>query len=205
MRKMARFGRGLCRFVSAEAQARNQVNAFFEQVDRPVMTDLALEWDALEPGATHPPTLPDLHAGRPLVLFGRIDDSGPAGAVRLTGHTRAGWVEIIVQPTTISRGATGIATRWAGGRVEALMDTLHEGADPEGVRADVVELALAFDLVTQYTSLVAVDDTPTALGPPRPTRMAAALPQGGTNGPLRLLSGLVLAGVGTLLYSLLRR
>jgi Ca-activated chloride channel family protein len=205
MRKMARFGRGLCRFVSAEAQARNQVAAFFEQVDRPVMTDLALEWDALEPGALGPPSLPDLHAGRPFVLFGRLDDGESRGAIRLTGHTRTGWVESVVEPTTISREATGIATRWAGGRVEALIDSLHEGADPDGVRADVVDLALAFDLVTKYTSLVAVDDTPTALGPSRSTRMASALPQGGTGGPLRLLVGFLLAGVGTAIYFLLRR
>ena len=76
------------------------------------------------------------------------------------------------------------------------MDSLHEGAVKEDVRAEVIDVALDFNLVTAFTSLVAVEEVPTALGPSHPWRRAAALPQGGTSGPLRLRLGLLLCTLG---------
>ena len=84
------------------------------------------------------------------------------------------------------------------------MDSLHEGADAGDVRSEVVELGLGFNLVTRYTSLVAVEERPSALGPARTTRMAAALPAGGTDNPLKRLVGVALAGIGLLLLMLVR-
>jgi Ca-activated chloride channel family protein len=205
MRKMARFGRGTCRFVAAAGEAENLIDSFFERLDRPVMTDLTLEWDALLLDEAYPARLPDLHAGDPLVLYGRLEDGSLDDPVRLSGHTRAGWIATRADPAAASHRGSGIAARWARSKVEALMESLHEGADPDGVRADVIDVALEFDLVTRYTSLVAVEQTPTALGEARPVRLAAALPQGGTDRPLRVLTGLLLLGSSVALLALMRR
>jgi hypothetical protein len=81
------------------------------------------------------------------------------------------------------------------------MDSLHEGAEPSAVRTEVLELAFDFNLVTAYTSLVAVDERASALGEPHRVRFASALPAGGSSNPLRRLLGLVLFGAGLLLLS----
>jgi len=47
MRKMAWFGHGLCEFISATDPARNRIEEFFGRLDRPVLTDLELHWDAV--------------------------------------------------------------------------------------------------------------------------------------------------------------
>ncbi|MBT8056078.1 MAG: hypothetical protein KJO72_03990, partial [Gammaproteobacteria bacterium] len=57
-------------------------------------------------------------------------------------------------------GGESIATLWARSKVEALEDGRMFGADADLVREQVVELALAFGLLTRYTSLIAVDRTP---------------------------------------------
>ena len=77
------------------------------------------------------------------------------------------------------------------------MDSLHEGADPRAVRAEVLELAMEFNLVTAYSSLVAVEESASALGEAHRVRLAAALPAGGSGNPLRRLLGwsLLLAGL----------
>ena len=168
------------------------------------MTDLTLEWDALVIEEAYPSRLPDLHAGEPFVLYGRVADGANGAAIRLAGHTRAGWIETTAEPSAVSDGASGIGMRWARSKVDALMDSLHEGAEESDVRAEVIDVALDFGLVTKYTSLVAVEQTPTALGASRPVRLASALPQGGTDGPLRLLLGLVLLGSGAALLVLFR-
>ena len=53
-----------------------------------------------------------------------------------------------------------MAVLWARRKVRALLDTRHEGAPEEEVRAAVVAVGLEHHLVTPHTSLVAVDVTP---------------------------------------------
>jgi Ca-activated chloride channel family protein len=98
------------------------------------------------------------------------------------------------------------------------MDTLSEAGaqqDRDAVRAKVLQVALAHHLVSDFTSLVAVDVTPTApkgeacVPRPIPVHLPAGwsyehvfggLPQGGT--PARLL---IVAGALALLGGLLLR
>lgn len=199
MRKLARFGRGLCEFVSSTEGADNRIDRFFARLDRPVMTDVTLRWEGVDASEVYPERLPDLHAGQSLVLSARLAGAAPRGRLRVSGYSRAGWLEQVVEFDPSSPRGSGVATRWARAKVAALMDGLHEGADPEAVRREVVDLALEFRLVTRYTSLVAVEDLPSALDASRPVTVAAALPQGGTGHGLRLLVGLVLTAMGLLL------
>jgi len=203
MRKMAKMGRGLCDFVSTGSGVENKISAFFERLDRPVMTDLQLSWEGVAAEAVYPSKMPDLHAGQPLLLSARLTGDAPAGRLKLGGYSRLGWSESELALEGTAQRESGVATRWARSRVESLMDSLHEGADPGSVRREVVDVALAFGLVTSYTSLVAVEEVPTALGTARPARLAGALPAGGTNNPLRLRLGLVLTAAGLGLLALL--
>jgi len=204
MRKMARFGHGLCDFVANTAQAENRISAFFERLDRPVMEKIDL--DATEAGLDeiYPEAIPDLHAGEPLLLSAKLNGANKSAVMSIGGYTRVGWLETKVDLGDPVPQDSGISLRWARARVGSLMDSLHEGADPGDVRSEVVELGLGFNLVTRYTSLVAVEERPSALGPARTTRMAAALPAGGTDNPLKRLVGVVLAGIGLLLLMLVR-
>jgi Ca-activated chloride channel homolog len=59
-----------------------------------------------------------------------------------------------------------------------LMDEITRGADPSGVRLAVVKVALDHHLVSAYTSLVAVDVTPTGPAFARTTLVKASLPAG---------------------------
>ena len=74
----------------------------------------------------------------------------------------------------------GIGVLWARAKIEALTDA-RKGGEPEAeARNAIVEVALAHHLVSKYTSLVAVDVTPTA--PPgtiRPQDRAADEPARG--------------------------
>jgi Ca-activated chloride channel family protein len=204
MRKMASFGRGLCEFISGTERVENRIADFLSRLDRPVLTDLELTWEGVELDDLHPRTVPDLHAGEALLLSARLATEADRGRVSLGGYARTGWIETSVEVAEVGRREAGIATRWARAKVETLMDSLHEGATPFDVRAEVVEIALAHNLVTRYTSLVAVDETASAEGPSRPMRLAAALPVGGTSDPLRRLLGGALALIGLGLLALLR-
>src|SRR5207302_1597336 len=105
----------------------------------------------------------------------------------------------------------GIAVLWARDKIEALMDARRNGAAAEETKRDVIGVALAHHLVSAYTSLVAVDVTPTAPAgivvqkTALPTNLPAGLaydaivgvPQTATPAPL-----LTVAGALTLLLAL---
>jgi len=204
MRKMARLGHGLCAFISGPSHADNQVARFLERLDRPVMEGVELNLREAGLHDVFPQTVPDLYAGEPLLLSARLEPGGPWGKLTLGGYTRDGWLASDVDLDAAVNEESGVALRWARARIGGLMDTLAEGADAGMVRADVIELAFDFHLVTRYTSLVAVEERPSAVGASRTVRTAAALALGGTDNPLKLLIGLLLAAVGLLVLAALR-
>jgi hypothetical protein len=91
----------------------------------------------------------------------------------------------------------GIGTRWARAKIAGLELARVHGADPAVVRADVVDLAKRFSLVTAYTSFVVVADASCATDGAADNGEDGVLPQGGTDEPLWLLIGAVLSGLGS--------
>src|SRR5262249_46772796 len=130
-------------------------------LERPALTDIAIDWNGAEDEAW-PARMPDLYAGEPLVVAVRLHDL--PDTVTVSGRMGAApWRMVIHQPAleTAAAGA-GIRQLWARRKIEALMDSAVAGADRVAVRRAVVDIGLEHHLVTSYTSLVAVDVTPTA-------------------------------------------
>ena len=106
---------------------------------------------------------------------------------------------------------SGVAVRWGRAKVEALLDTLHDGAVPDAVRQTVIDVSKAFGFVTPYTSLVAVEEFPTATGEcgrvrianglPAGSQLLGDLPQGGTDGPILFLLGVLFLFAGCVLLA----
>jgi Ca-activated chloride channel family protein len=78
----------------------------------------------------------------------------------LLGHYANKSWDIELTPENM-RERSGIATLWAREKIRGLMDLLSAGADKEEVRKEVVKTALDYNLVSRYTSMLAVDTTPT--------------------------------------------
>lgn len=90
---------------------------------------------------------------------------------------------------------------WARQKISALMDESYKGAVEDTIRKSVLDVALAHHLVSQYTSLVAVDITPArptdipGAEQDRATNLAqaqalAGLPKTATIGQLQIVIGL---------------
>jgi len=114
---------------------------------------------------------------------------------------------IEVNGTVISPSGLTVTTL-AAVDPQATLDALRSGSDPANVRTQVVKVAIEHHLVSTYTSLVAVDVTPT--GPAGGTRSAlvkASLPHGtavgeipqtDTAATLQLLAGLLALGAAAI-------
>ena len=113
----------------------------------------------------------DLYAGEPIVAVAQTD--ALEGNVTITGRRGStAWSTSV--PLSASANEPGIGVMWARAKIEALTDSLKSGEQEADVRKSVIDVALTHHLVSKYTSLVAIDVTPTA--PPGTTSIKSALP-----------------------------
>ncbi|MEE9292405.1 MAG: VIT domain-containing protein, partial [Acidobacteriota bacterium] len=164
MRRLARFGRGTFEIIASLGEVEERMAAFLGRIDRPVMTDLDLTWEGAIPVSIHPETLPDLHAGEPLFVSLRFDPGAAETRAILRGRLADGEVRVELPIVNGSEPGSGVGTRWARARVETYMAALYRGAELETIRENVINVAAPFNLVTRFTSLVAVEQQPTADG-----------------------------------------
>jgi Ca-activated chloride channel family protein len=160
MRKAAEYGRGTHTYIGRVDEVAEKMTALYRKIEEPVVTDIALAVEGAGEAEIWPLVLPDLYRGEPVVASIRLPGAdAERGTIELTGlHAGKRWS--VSLPLAEARPAKGVGALWARSKIGALSDRLHEGADRETIKRQVVEIALAHHLVSAYTSLVAVDVTP---------------------------------------------
>jgi len=158
---VARAGRGAAEVVSLAEPPDAAVERLFRRLDRPVLTELELAFEGARVEDLIPARLPDLFAGQPLVVSGRLAAGAPT-ALLLRGRLgEAPWqarVPVVPAPPPDPTGtAQPVAgTLWARRRVEELLSA-RPTAPAAAAIDEIVAHALRFKLVTPYTSFVAVE------------------------------------------------
>jgi len=182
MTKAAQFGRGTFTSIGDVKEVQEKMGALFAKIEAPVLRDVQIRWPDGTPVETFPPRVPDLYLGEPVLVAAAA--KAPLGTVVVTGlRGNQPWSVALTPPQ--DRNAAGVGALWARAKIASLMDTLAQGADVNQVRPAVVNVALEHHLVSAYTSLVAVDLTPTAPTEGLKTAMVkASLPQGYVGGGL---------------------
>jgi Ca-activated chloride channel family protein len=159
---MARTGRGTVTYMALDEDPAALVDRFYETIDRPVLTDVEIDWNGLPVEDVVPAQVPDVFAGQPVVVYGRFTGSG-RGTATLRGRAGGQPVALEVPFDTATRDDTsGLASLWARRRIDDLLGwPAHDPNDATGAATAVAaatELALRHRVMTQYTSFVAVDE-----------------------------------------------
>jgi Ca-activated chloride channel homolog len=184
MRKAAELGRGSFTYIGDVAEVSGRMTELLRKLEQPAITDIAVRWpDELAGTAeVYPATVPDVYAGVPVTFSARLPGTRLdrlAGLLAIEGHDGdAIWRHGI--DIDRARPGAGVAAVWARAKLSAIEDSQWRGADPARVRAAATAHALGYDLVSAYTSLVAVDEA--VARPPEETlasvQMPTNLPQG---------------------------
>jgi Ca-activated chloride channel family protein len=199
--KAAQFGRGGFTFIGDVREVKERMTALFRKLERPAMTDIEIEW----PSASDawPRIVPDLYAGEPIVVAAQLPAGTLQGAVAINAR-RGDSLWHANLPLEVNERADGVGVLWARAKIEALMDAGRQGLPEQDVRDGVISIALTHHLVSKYTSLVAVDVTPsrpagadvvkTALPGNAPHGLTgfAALPRTATPASLSMMVGVLL-------------
>jgi Ca-activated chloride channel family protein len=164
--EMAEEGRGMVDYVPLDGDTRPIVERFYARIARPHLTDIAIDWGDLDVQGVYPARVPDLFAGRPLVLAGRYQRPG-RGEIVVRGRLGRRPFErrLPVELPADAPEHAPLGTLWARRRIDSLMQRLVGGEDSTLVAA-VTDVALSFHLMTRYTSFVAVDNQVVAKGKP---------------------------------------
>jgi Ca-activated chloride channel family protein len=197
MTKAAQFGRGTFTYIGDVREVREKMAALFGKIEAPVLQDVAITWPDGTAVETFPARVPDLYLGEPIFISASARAFN--GTVIVSGKRGSQPWSAALTPTS---DKTGVGALWARAKIASLMDEITRGADPASVRPHVVKVALEHHLVSAYTSLVAVDVTPT--GPAFATTAlvkaslpagwgahGATIPQTDTAATLQLLMGLL--------------
>jgi Ca-activated chloride channel family protein len=159
---MARAGQGEPFIVTEPADAKKAAKRFEDYVRSPVLTHVKVESADFETYDVEPPSIPDLFAERPLVIFGKWRGKA-SGTLRVTGLGGEGNYEKVFDVAKATPAADNQALRylWARTRVARLADdgAGNRSDDIDGTRQAVTALGLKYELLTAYTSFVAVRET----------------------------------------------
>lgn len=163
MRKAAEFGRGTFTFIGAQHEVAERMQALFNKLESPVLTDIAIAWPNGITPEIWPERIPDLYQGEPLLLSARFNAPLPVpGEIVIRGQ-QAGqtWSRTLnVRQENSGIPAAGVSVRWARSKIEALLDSRVRGRAETEVRDEVLPLALTHQLLSPYTSFVAAEETP---------------------------------------------
>jgi len=173
--KMAEFGRGGVDYLLLNGDASKAIHDFYDEIRSPYLTDLELDWGSLAVSEIYPPRIPDLFLGQPVVLFGAFERAG-SGEITLRGRLGGQPYEqhLRVQLPEWSESGEAIRSLWARAKIEDLSN--QQIADPQPATVEAItEVALTHQLVSAYTSFVAVEEQPRTT-PEEPAQVPIPIP-----------------------------
>jgi Ca-activated chloride channel family protein len=157
MTRAAELGRGTFTFIGDAAQVKARMDELFTKIGQPVITGLSATL-ANNSAVLTPSMLPDLYLGEPLLIMAEADTlSGDLSLSGMIGKTP--WM--VTLPLSKAAPGKGISKLWAHRKVADIEVAATLGTlSTEVANRQVLAVALAHQIVSSQTSLIAVDKTP---------------------------------------------
>jgi len=181
---VARQGGGMAKVLGLNDDALPLTQEIMFRIHRAQLAGVRIDWGNLKVWETYPARIPELWAGRPIILHGRYEPGSGRDTITVRGKVEgepAAWPLAVDLPAREARHDV-LAKVWARQKIEELMHTTFYAGSPE-VEDAVTQVALDYRLMSQYTSFVAVDES--ELGqmvepakPPRRMLVPVPIPEG---------------------------
>ena len=162
LERMAQTGRGAVAWLGPQDSGSEIMSSFFGRISKPAMTDVQINWGGMRVSDLYPSRLPDLFVGRPIVLTGKFD--GPLAPITVTGLAGGETRQYVVRPSADDTNPH-LGRLWARLRIADLASRQNWQQDPYGeLETAILQTALQHQLVSDYTSFVAVDASQVTAG-----------------------------------------
>jgi Ca-activated chloride channel family protein len=154
---MAKIGMGEPFVITKPDQALIAAKKFRKLIESPVLTGINVDFGEFRAYDVEPPSIPDVLANRPVIVFGKYHGTHQ-GTISLKGYTgkHRFLKKIDVSKTKALESNSALRYLWARHRIALLTDYNRLNKQDERVK-EVTNLGLTYNLLTAYTSFVAVD------------------------------------------------
>ena len=157
--RLAAVKRGRFIHIRDAADLERDVGLLYRSISRPLLVDVSLEVEGASAHGIYPRSLPDLFVDDELLVSGRLTGTGPTRfALRGTLDGRP----VIARARLDVRDGVRrpwVGKLWAASRVDHLVEKIALGEGTAEHQKEVVDLALAYDFVTDYTSFLAIPES----------------------------------------------
>lgn len=184
MEGIAHAGKGEAFIVTDPQYASSTAKEFQEYIEAPLLSNLQISYHDMDIYDA-PTKLPDLLSEKPLYIFGKYRGKAD-GYISIKGNGPSGKYSKIIpfgNKAKASEDHAAIRYLWARERLRNLSD--FQGiSNLEEEKRNITNLALRYNLLSQYTSFVAVEELPYVddLGEEcRTVNQVLPLPQGVSN------------------------
>lgn len=160
---MAKEGRGAAEIVDLKMPGEKAAARFYARVHKPILLDPKVEFGSLTVEDVLPKVVPDVFTAGPIILKGRYKGA-PEGDVTVSGILRGQpWSQTVhVKFPAMAKEGAALPTLWAREKLEDLQSQdwmgAQSGSPDAKIKEQIVNLALDYRLMSQYTSFVAVED-----------------------------------------------
>jgi len=175
---IAKAGQGEAFTILGPDQAAAAAAKFRAYVETPVLTNVKVAFDGLQAYDVEPKVLPDVFASRPVLVWGKYKGA-PTGKVTLTGVSGRGrFVSTLdTAQATPDKANSALRYLWARNEISELSDFFNQDKNKDAV----TKLGLEYNLLTKFTSFIAVQDVVRTTQGSTDVTQPLALPAGVTD------------------------
>jgi Ca-activated chloride channel homolog len=154
---MAHVGMGLPFVIEKPELATFTAEKFRKYIEQPVLTGISVSYNGFETYDVEPLTVPDVLSERPVIIYGKWKGNA-AGTITLKGKSGDGVYTQTIKVSDYKASSQNVALKylWARERIKILDDYSITGENEERVKI-VTNLGLKYNLLTNYTSFIAID------------------------------------------------
>jgi Ca-activated chloride channel family protein len=179
---MAHVGYGEPFIALDQQEGKKQAEKLIKYISSPVLTSIDFKFNGIETYDVLPEKMPDLFAERPLIVTGKYRGSA-TGSIEFSGINGK---ETYHNSWNISQNLKpgqlkALKYLWAREKIRMLADYNQLGENDE-LKSEIVKLGKAYNLLTEYTSFIAIDSEISNAGGSQSTvKQPLPLPEGVSN------------------------
>lgn len=157
---MAHVGMGMPFVITKPEEAEATALKFRQYIQNPVLTHIKASFENFDAYDVEPLSVPDVFSERPVIIFGKYRGT-PDGSITIKGMNGEGEYENSLLASTAKELESNVALRylWARERIRTLSDYASTGyGGNDEYKPAIIELGLKYNLLTTYTSFLAIDN-----------------------------------------------
>lgn len=155
---IAHAGQGEPFVVTRPEEAQAVANRFCDYIKTPLLKDIKIDVQGFDVFELEPAIIPDMFSNRPVVVVGKWKGQA-AGSIGISGTSGQGVYheEFHVADTPSRSENEPLRYLWARTKIARLSD-FQFGREKGSNREEITDLGLTYNLLTEYTSFIAVSE-----------------------------------------------